>query len=101
MEDWEAPTYTISMKQITNEDLLRVDMQELSMSKFLGRNHRPIYLGVYLFFFLCLMFFLCLIFSNRELYSVICGELTGKETQKRRDTCICITDSLCCTAEIQ
>ena len=55
MGDWEAPTYTISMKQITNEDLLRVDMQELSMSKFLGRNHRPIYLGVYLFFFFSML----------------------------------------------
>ena len=55
MGDWEAPTYTISMKQITNEDLLRVDMQELSMSKFLGRNHRPIYLGVYLFVFFSML----------------------------------------------
>ena len=25
---------------------------------------------------------------------------TGKESKKRVDICICITDSLCCTAEI-
>ena len=76
-----------------------VDMHGLSMSKFLGRNRKPIYLGVDLIFFLCLVFFLCLFFSNRELYSMICGELNGKETQKRRDVCTRMADTLCCMAE--
>ena len=30
--------------------------------------------------------------------SVLCGDLNGKEIQKRGDICIHITDSLCCTA---
>ena len=34
----------------------------------------------------------------RELYSVLCGDLDGKEIQKRGDTCIHIADLLCCTA---
>ena len=37
--------------------------------------------------------------EHRELYSVLCGDLNGKEIQKRGDICIRIADSLCCTAE--
>ena len=33
------------------------------------------------------------------LYSVLCGDLHGKEIQKGVDICIRIADSLCCTAE--
>ena len=29
----------------------------------------------------------------RELYSMLCGDLNGKETQERGDMCICIADS--------
>ena len=29
----------------------------------------------------------------------LCGDLNGKEIQKREDICIRIADSLCCTAE--
>ena len=36
---------------------------------------------------------------RREVYSMLCGDLNGKETQNRGGTCICITDSICCTAE--
>ena len=36
----------------------------------------------------------------QELYSVLYGDLNGKEIQKRGDMCICIADSLCCTVEI-
>ena len=36
---------------------------------------------------------------HRELYSVLCGDLNGKEIQKRGDVCIQIADSLSCTAE--
>ena len=32
-------------------------------------------------------------------YSMLCGDLNGKEIQKRGDICICIADSLCCTVE--
>ena len=35
----------------------------------------------------------------RELYSVICGDLNGKEIQGRGDVCIHADDSLCCIAE--
>ena len=31
--------------------------------------------------------------------SVLCGDLNGKEIQKRGDTYLNIADSLCCTAE--
>ena len=31
---------------------------------------------------------------------MLCGDLDGKEIQKRGDICIQIADSLCCTAEI-
>ena len=34
-----------------------------------------------------------------ELYSVLCGDLNGREIQKRGGICICITESLCCTVE--
>ena len=30
---------------------------------------------------------------------MLCGDLNGKEIQKRGDICICIADSLCCTTE--
>ena len=33
-------------------------------------------------------------------YSVVCGDLNGKEIQKREDTWTDITDSFCRTAEI-
>ena len=36
---------------------------------------------------------------QKELYFVLCGDLNGKEIQRRDDICICIADSLCCTAE--
>ena len=36
---------------------------------------------------------------HREVYSVLCGDQTGKEIQKREDTYIHMADSLCCTAE--
>ena len=35
----------------------------------------------------------------RELYSMLCGDLNGKEISERKDIHIHITDSLCCTAE--
>ena len=35
----------------------------------------------------------------RELYSVLHGDLNGKEIQNRADICICMADSFCCTAE--
>ena len=35
----------------------------------------------------------------REPYSVLCGDLNGKEIQKRGDICRYIADSLCCTIE--
>ena len=34
-----------------------------------------------------------------EPYFVLCGELNGKEIEKRGDICIYIADSLCCTVE--
>ena len=37
---------------------------------------------------------------STENYSVICGDLNGKEIQKRGAICICIADSLCCRVEI-
>ena len=37
----------------------------------------------------------------RELYSALCGDLNSKEIQKRRDTCIHMADSFCCTEETQ
>ena len=36
---------------------------------------------------------------HKELYFVLCGDLNGKEIQRREDICICIADSLCCIAE--
>ena len=35
----------------------------------------------------------------RELESVLCGDLNGKEIQQRGDVCICTADSLCSTVE--
>ena len=75
-----------------------VDMKELSMSKFLGINHKPIYLGVYLIVFYVWCFFYTWFFLIGN-YSMKCGELNGKETQKRRDVCTHTADSLWCTAE--
>ena len=37
--------------------------------------------------------------QSRELYSVLCGDLTRKELYKEGDACIYATDSLGCTAE--
>ena len=37
--------------------------------------------------------------QHRERYSVLCGGLNGKEIRKRANICICVADSLCCTAE--
>ena len=34
-----------------------------------------------------------------ELYLVLCGDVTGKQIQKRGDICLRIADSLCCTVE--
>ena len=36
---------------------------------------------------------------HREVYSVLCGDQTGKEIQKREDVCIHRADSLCCIVE--
>ena len=36
---------------------------------------------------------------HRELCSMLCGYLNGKEIQKKGDICIHLVDSLCCTAE--
>ena len=30
---------------------------------------------------------------------MLCGDLNGKEVQKRGDICICMANSLCCTVE--
>ena len=34
--------------------------------------------------------------EHRELCSIFCNNLNGKSIWKRIDTCICITESLCC-----
>ena len=36
---------------------------------------------------------------HKELYLMDSGDLHGTEIQKGRDMCICVADSLCCTAE--
>jgi len=33
----------------------------------------------------------------REPHSLLCGDLNGKEIQKRGDVCVQTADSLCCT----
>ena len=38
-------------------------------------------------------------YIHRQLYSVFCGDLNGKEIQKRGDRCTHTADSLCCIAE--
>ena len=54
---------------------------------------------------ICTLLILCInqITNEDLLYStgnsVLCGDLNGKEIQKRGDICIRIADSLCCTAE--
>ena len=35
----------------------------------------------------------------QELYSALRGDPNGKEIQKWGNVCVCVTDSLCCTAE--
>ena len=35
----------------------------------------------------------------QELCSVLCGDLNGKEIQKRGHVCICVAESLCCIPE--
>ena len=37
--------------------------------------------------------------TAQKLDSVLCGDLNGKEIQKRGDMSVDIADSLCCTAE--
>ena len=32
------------------------------------------------------------------IYSVLCGDLNGKEVQKGGDACVCVAESLCWTA---
>ena len=36
----------------------------------------------------------------RKLYPVLCGDINGKEIQKRGDISTCILDSICSIAEI-
>ena len=43
---------------------------------------------------------LCGTGNYRELYPVFCDNLYGKRTWKRMVMCMCLTESLCCTAEI-
>ena len=38
--------------------------------------------------------------QHRELYSVFCDGLNGKEAQKGGDICIHMADSLCCTVKL-
>ena len=38
--------------------------------------------------------------AHRELYPIFCDHLYGKRIGKRMDKYICITESLCCAAEI-
>jgi len=38
--------------------------------------------------------------EHRELRPIFYDNLYGKRKGKRMDVCICITESLCCTAEI-
>ena len=42
---------------------------------------------------------ICIIVRTYRDYSMLCGDLNGKEIQKRGDICIRIADSLCCTVE--
>ena len=37
--------------------------------------------------------------QHRELCSVLCGSLKGKGVGERKDTCICVAESLCCLPE--
>ena len=38
--------------------------------------------------------------AQETLYSLLCGDLNGKEIQKSGDKCIHVADSLSCTAEV-
>ena len=38
--------------------------------------------------------------QHRERCSKFCSNLNGKRIWKRTDTCVCITESLCCTPEM-
>ena len=40
-----------------------------------------------------------LLLQHRELCSMLCGGLDGREVWRRMDTCICIAESLCCAPE--
>ena len=37
---------------------------------------------------------------HRELYTTLCDDLYGKRIRKRMGMCICVAESLWCTAEI-
>ena len=37
--------------------------------------------------------------EHRELCSVLCGSLDGRGVWRRRDTCTCMAESLCCLPE--
>ena len=37
--------------------------------------------------------------QHRELYLMHCGDLNGKEIQKRGAICVCIADPFCCILE--
>ena len=37
--------------------------------------------------------------QHKERCSIFCNKLNGKRIGERIDTCICITESLCCTPE--
>ena len=37
--------------------------------------------------------------TNKDLCSILCKNLSGKRIWKRIDTCMCITESLCCTSK--
>ena len=37
--------------------------------------------------------------EHREWYSVLCGDLKGKEIEEKRDIYVCIDDLVCCTAK--
>ena len=37
--------------------------------------------------------------QHRELCSMVCGSLDGRGIQGRMDTCVCVTESLCCPPE--
>ena len=40
-----------------------------------------------------------ILLKYREFFSMLYGDINGKEIQKRGDMCIWVADSLCCTME--